>query len=111
MFCNSRFVLVVVQLTPQSRQVATVDLVSVWGFKLILIGISAKMPDKLPKSANIAPQSCDTFVALPPATALNCVVFGKNSDRPKGEVQEVVYFPSENHPAGAKVQVRNDLWQ
>ncbi|KAF8788745.1 secernin-2-like [Argiope bruennichi] len=62
------------------------------------------MPDKLPKSANIVPQSCDTFVALPPATALNCVVFGKNSDRPKGEVQEVVYFPSENHPSGSKVQ-------
>ncbi|KAG8188289.1 hypothetical protein JTE90_012122 [Oedothorax gibbosus] len=50
------------------------------------------------------PQSCDTFVALPPATALDCVVFGKNSDRPKGEVQEVVYFPAENHPEGTKVQ-------
>ncbi|GFY40151.1 secernin-2 [Trichonephila inaurata madagascariensis] len=62
------------------------------------------MSEKLPKNTGIAPQSCDTFVALPPATALNCVVFGKNSDRPKGEVQEVVYFPSEDHPAGSKVQ-------
>ncbi|XP_025837240.1 secernin-3-like isoform X2 [Agrilus planipennis] len=39
------------------------------------------------------PQSCDTFVALPPLTK-HGVIFGKNSDRPKGEVQEVVYFPA-----------------
>lgn len=39
-----------------------------------------------------APQSCDTFVVLPPLTA-NGVIFGKNSDRPQGEIQEVVYFP------------------
>ncbi|KFM62463.1 Secernin-2, partial [Stegodyphus mimosarum] len=56
------------------------------------------------KFASTDPQSCDTFVVLPPGTALNCVVFGKNSDRPKGEVLEVVYFPAENHPAGSKVQ-------
>lgn len=37
-------------------------------------------------------QSCDTFVVLPPLTKRG-VVFGKNSDRPQGEVQEVVYFP------------------
>ncbi|GIY15140.1 hypothetical protein CDAR_562022 [Caerostris darwini] len=64
----------------------------------------SKMSEKLPNSTGAVPQSCDTFVALPPATGLDCVVFGKNSDRPKGEVQEVVYFPSENHPAGSKVQ-------
>lgn len=40
-----------------------------------------------------APQSCDTFVVLPPLTA-NGVIFGKNSDRPQGEIQEVVYFPA-----------------
>lgn len=39
-----------------------------------------------------SPQSCDTFVVLPPLTH-NGVIFGKNSDRPQGEVQEVVYFP------------------
>lgn len=50
------------------------------------------------------PQSCDTFVVLPPGTSLGCVVFGKNSDRPKGEVQEVVYMPAEEHPVGSKVQ-------
>lgn len=51
------------------------------------------------------PQSCDTFVVLPLGTSLGCVVFGKNSDRPKGEVQEVVYVPAEDHPRGSKVQV------
>ncbi|KAF5271317.1 hypothetical protein FQA39_LY08115 [Lamprigera yunnana] len=40
-----------------------------------------------------APQSCDTFVVLPPLTR-HGVVFGKNCDRPRGEVQEVVYFPA-----------------
>ncbi|KAJ8921007.1 hypothetical protein NQ315_015803 [Exocentrus adspersus] len=37
-------------------------------------------------------KSCDTFVVLPPLTK-HGVVFGKNSDRPQGEVQEVVYIP------------------
>lgn len=36
--------------------------------------------------------SCDTFVVLAPAAAKNRVVFGKNSDRPSGEVQEVCVF-------------------
>ncbi|CAN7997989.1 unnamed protein product, partial [Ixodes pacificus] len=50
------------------------------------------------------PVSCDTFVVLPPATKNGCVVFGKNSDRPAGEVQEVVYVPRTSHGAGAKLQ-------
>ena len=49
--------------------------------------------------------SCDTFVALPPATADGCVVFGKNSDRPEDEVQEVVYVPSTDHLPGTNVSV------
>ncbi|XP_037068100.1 secernin-2-like [Pollicipes pollicipes] len=48
--------------------------------------------------------SCDTFVALPPATKRGFVVFGKNSDRPQGEVQEVVHFPAASHEPGSKVQ-------
>ena len=52
-----------------------------------------------------SPQSCDTFVALPPATADGCIIFGKNSDRPDDEVQEVVYYPSKDHDAGSKVMV------
>ncbi|KAI8430898.1 hypothetical protein MSG28_001023 [Choristoneura fumiferana] len=39
------------------------------------------------------PQSCDTFVVVPPYTKNGDIIFGKNSDRPRHEVQEVVYFP------------------
>ncbi|XP_066147098.1 secernin-3 [Euwallacea fornicatus] len=39
------------------------------------------------------PQSCDTFVVLPPLTQ-HGVIFGKNSDRPQGEIQEVIYLPA-----------------
>ncbi|XP_014366385.2 secernin-2 [Papilio machaon] len=38
-----------------------------------------------------SPRSCDTFVVLPPLTKDNQVIFGKNSDRPQNEVQEVIY--------------------
>ncbi|KAG6452290.1 secernin-3 [Manduca sexta] len=38
------------------------------------------------------PRSCDTFVVLPPLTKNGVVIFGKNSDRPQNEVQEVVYI-------------------
>ncbi|KAF5296278.1 hypothetical protein FQR65_LT10273 [Abscondita terminalis] len=37
-------------------------------------------------------ESCDTFVVLPPLTQ-HGVIFGKNSDRPPNEFQEVVYYP------------------
>ena len=50
------------------------------------------------------PNSCDTFVALPPATKAG-VIFGKNSDRPKDEVQEVVYIGAQDHPGASKLQV------
>lgn len=52
------------------------------------------------------PLSCDTFVALPPAAPGGRVVFGKNSDRPADEVQEVVHFPAAVHPPGAALEVR-----
>nr|CAD7201233.1 unnamed protein product [Timema douglasi] len=50
------------------------------------------------------PRSCDTFVVLPPLTAHGGVVFGKNSDRPNGEVQELVYQPAQDHSADSKLQ-------
>ena len=55
---------------------------------------------------NIA-RSCDTFVVLPPLTDSNFRVFGKNSDRPTKEVQEVI-FVSKGHSSDNKdhVQVR-----
>ncbi|XP_041366483.1 secernin-3-like isoform X2 [Gigantopelta aegis] len=48
-------------------------------------------------------KSCDTFVALSPGTAGSAVIFGKNSDRPRTEVQEVVLYPAKEHPAGSRV--------
>ena len=57
------------------------------------------------------PKSCDTFVALPPATADGCTIFGKNSDRDSTEVQEVIYVPAADHAKGAIVQVdNNNIW-
>ena len=50
-------------------------------------------------------KSCDTFVVLPPATSNGCVIFGKNSDRPGNEVQEVVYKPAATNKPGDKLQV------
>ncbi|XP_055512915.1 secernin-2 [Leucoraja erinacea] len=50
------------------------------------------------------PSSCDCFVALPPATEGKEVIFGKNSDRPREEVQEVVYFPAAEHAKDSKVE-------
>ncbi len=47
---------------------------------------------------------CDTFVALPDVTRGGELIFGKNSDRPSGEVQDVVVFPVQQHAAGDTVQ-------
>lgn len=49
------------------------------------------------------PKSCDTFVVLPPLTK-HGVVFGKNSDRPQGEIQEVVYVPPNESTEPTKVR-------
>lgn len=38
------------------------------------------------------------------------MVFGKNSARPRDEVQEVVYFPAADHEPESKVEV-SDAWQ
>ncbi|XP_023234153.1 secernin-2-like isoform X1 [Centruroides sculpturatus] len=48
--------------------------------------------------------SCDTFVVLPPVTANNFIIFGKNSDRPSEEVQEVVYVSSRDYSPGTKLK-------
>uniref|UniRef100_A0A672UAE0 Secernin-2 n=1 Tax=Strigops habroptila TaxID=2489341 RepID=A0A672UAE0_STRHB len=50
------------------------------------------------------PSSCDCFVALPPHTAAPAVIFGKNADRPRSEVQELIYVPAATHRPGDKVQ-------
>lgn len=52
-----------------------------------------------------APCSCDCFVSVPPASAIPAVIFAKNSDRPRDEVQEVVFMPAETHVPGSRLQV------
>ena len=47
---------------------------------------------------------CDTFVALSDTTPGREVIFGKNSDRPKGEIQDIVAFPAQNYSSSAVVQ-------
>ncbi|XP_062984733.1 secernin-1 [Elgaria multicarinata webbii] len=44
------------------------------------------------------------FVAFPPHTKDGLVVVGKNSARPRDEVQEVVYFAAATHDPGCKVE-------
>lgn len=55
-----------------------------------------------------APPSC-CLVAFPPRAKDGLVVFGKNSARPRDEVQEVVYFPAADHEAESKVEVSDAL--
>jgi secernin len=47
---------------------------------------------------------CDTFVALPDATVDGSVIFGKNSDRPAGEIQDVVTLAAQTYSKGQRVQ-------
>lgn len=49
--------------------------------------------------------SCDTFVVLPTATANGQMIFGKNSDRPAGEVQEIVFNPRQRFENDCKQKV------
>lgn len=49
-------------------------------------------------------QSCDTFVVLNACTENGSIIFGKNSDRPKEEVQDIVFHPATEHPSGVLLQ-------
>jgi len=40
---------------------------------------------------------CDTFVALPDSTQNGEIIFGKNSDRPHGEIQDIIIIPAMTH--------------
>ncbi len=46
---------------------------------------------------------CDTFVALPSATADGSTIFAKNSDRPYNEIQNITHYPHQEHPKDSKV--------
>lgn len=52
----------------------------------------------------------DLFIALPPVTAYGAVVFGKNSNRPASEVQDVIYVQAKDHQDGDKVKVIHINW-
>ena len=43
---------------------------------------------------------CDTFIALPSATADGSIIFGKNSDREPNEAQALEYYPAQSYPDG-----------
>ncbi|MEQ8753586.1 MAG: C69 family dipeptidase [Coleofasciculus sp. G1-WW12-02] len=47
---------------------------------------------------------CDTFVALPNSTINGNVIFGKNSDRPQGEIQDVVVIAAKKYNSDTTVQ-------
>ncbi len=47
---------------------------------------------------------CDTFVALCDTTLNGDVIFGKNSDRPQGEIQDVITIPAQTYPKDAWVE-------
>lgn len=47
---------------------------------------------------------CDTFVALPPQTRGNRVIFGKNSNREPNEAQSLEFHPAAEHQNGSSVR-------
>ncbi|KAL7637703.1 UNVERIFIED_CONTAM: hypothetical protein RMT77_011312 [Armadillidium vulgare] len=61
------------------------------------------MPSTIPL-IKLEPKSCDTFVVLGDLTKDGHVIFGKNSDRPNGEVQEVIYESAKDFSSGSKLQ-------
>ena len=40
---------------------------------------------------------CDSMVALPDVTEEGDLIFGKNSDRPAGEIQDVIRIPAQTY--------------
>jgi secernin len=66
-------------------------------------------PALLPSSSLLqssSPIGCDTFVAFPPAAPAGCVIFGKNSDRPAGEVQSIRRYPGQEYDLSLSPVVR-----
>jgi secernin len=47
---------------------------------------------------------CDSFVALADVTTDGEIIFGKNSDRPEGEFQDVISVPAQQYPANSLVE-------
>lgn len=49
-------------------------------------------------------RSCDTFVYVAGPGGPRATIFGKNSDRPSDEAQEVVFVPGISHERGSKLK-------
>ena len=50
------------------------------------------------------PKCCDTFVAYPPTVREGTVIFGKNSNRPRGKKQFIARYPAAEHAPGTFVR-------
>lgn len=50
------------------------------------------------------PLGCDTFIAFSPMTEPGRVIFGKNSDRPRGESQNIRRYPAQTFPEESKLK-------
>ena len=57
-----------------------------------------------PSGLRTAALGCDTWVALPDATADHSVILAKNSDRPPMEAQVLVKVPRQHHAPGETVK-------
>ncbi len=47
---------------------------------------------------------CDSLVALPDVTKAGALIFGKNSDRPAGEIQEAIFIPAQSYTNQTSVE-------
>ena len=47
---------------------------------------------------------CDSLVALPDVTNEGDLIFAKNSDRPAGEIQAVVFIPAQTYEPEASLE-------
>lgn len=47
---------------------------------------------------------CDTFIAMPQATADGSIIFGKNSDREANESQSLEYYPQKDYKNGENLK-------
>ena len=62
--------------------------------------------DRFGELSRMVATSCDTFVVLPPLTENGSIIFGKNSDRPSDEIQEIVFYAAKQYPESSTLKVR-----
>ncbi len=72
-----------------------------FGWRVSLLGVLLAMWFTASRTAAVA---CDTWVALPDATADHSLILAKNSDRPPMEAQVLVQIPHQHHSPGEMVK-------